>query len=191
MRVLRDLAAWLRDTKVAGVLVGGVAVSLLGRPRTTRDVDVLVLIEEQQWQSFLEAGARFGFHARRPDCLAFARKARVLLVRHEETAIDVDIVLGLLPFEREIVDRGCWKDIAGVSVPLPTAEDLIIMKVVAQRPRDWDDIVSIVEACPDLDRDHILANVAAVAEALETPALLARIKRVLAGTSERGVTPFE
>ena len=43
--VLRDLVAWLDAEKVPGVVIGGLAASLLGRPRLTRDVDALVLAD--------------------------------------------------------------------------------------------------------------------------------------------------
>lgn len=38
---LKDLLSWLKAAKAKGVIVGGVAASLLGRPRFTRDVDAL------------------------------------------------------------------------------------------------------------------------------------------------------
>jgi hypothetical protein len=38
-----------------------------------------------------------------------------------------------------------------VSLPLPSAEDLIILKAVAGRPRDIGDIESVLAANPDLD----------------------------------------
>lgn len=39
LAVLRDLVAWLEYGKVPGVVIGGLAASLLGRPRLTRDVE--------------------------------------------------------------------------------------------------------------------------------------------------------
>ncbi len=39
LAVLRDLAVWLQAGKVSGAVIGGLAASLLGRPRLTRDVD--------------------------------------------------------------------------------------------------------------------------------------------------------
>jgi hypothetical protein len=60
LAVLRDLMAWLQAGKVPGVVIGGLAASLLGRPRLTRNVDVLVLIDEDHWADFLTAGENFG-----------------------------------------------------------------------------------------------------------------------------------
>jgi hypothetical protein len=38
---LTDLIAWLKAEEVAGVVIGGLAASLLGRPRLTRDADCI------------------------------------------------------------------------------------------------------------------------------------------------------
>jgi hypothetical protein len=60
--VLRNLVAWFKAGKVPGVVIGGLAASLLGRPRLTRDVDALVLVDEGLWADFLTVGARYGFY---------------------------------------------------------------------------------------------------------------------------------
>jgi hypothetical protein len=56
LAVLRDLTAWLKAGQVPGVVIGGLAASLLGRPRLTRDVDALVLLEESRRADFLHLG---------------------------------------------------------------------------------------------------------------------------------------
>ena len=100
LAVLVDLIAWLKASEVAGVVIGGLAASLLGRPRMTRDVDVLVVVDEGRWAGFLATGAQYGFVPRQSDILAFARQSRVLLVHHEPSGLDADVVFGSLPFER-------------------------------------------------------------------------------------------
>jgi hypothetical protein len=79
LEVLADLIAWLKAEEVAGVVIGGLAASLLGRPRLTRDVDVLVMVDEGRWAGFLATGAKYGFVPRQRDTLAFAQQSRVLI----------------------------------------------------------------------------------------------------------------
>ena len=69
--VLRDLDAWLKATHVEGVVIGGVAVAFLGRPRVTRDVDVLIWTDDRTLGEFLTAGGRWGFSPRITDPLEF------------------------------------------------------------------------------------------------------------------------
>ncbi|MBI3995338.1 MAG: nucleotidyltransferase [Nitrospirae bacterium] len=178
--VLRDLASWLQAGQVSGVVIGGVAASVLGRPRVTRDVDAMVLLDEGNWPKFLEAGARFGFIPRRPDVLTFAKRARVLLVRHDPSGIDADVAIGSLPFEQEVVTRLQWIQIGGVNIPLPTPEDLVVMKAVANRPRDLGDIEGILDANPKLDLRRVRRWVREFSSALESPEILRNLNAILA-----------
>jgi predicted nucleotidyltransferase len=172
LAVVRDLATWLQDRKVPGVVIGGLAASLWGRPRLTKDVDALVLVEEGKWAEFMAVGERHGFSLRRDDALAFARQTRVLLMRHRQSAIDVDIVFGSLPFEKEAVARATWMDLEGVQVPLPLPEDLIIMKAVAHRPQDLADIEAVLAAHPKLNLRRVRRWVREFAAALSMPEIL-------------------
>ena len=131
----------------------------------------MVFLAEDRWKTFTKSGRAFGFVPRHLDTLAFAREARVLLLRHRPTAIDVDISLGCLPFEEEAIARAIPVQIAGVSVPLPTPEDLIIMKAVAHWERDLFDIEGLLVAHPALDVRRIRRWVRIFALALETPEL--------------------
>jgi hypothetical protein len=69
---------------------------------------------------------------------------------HQTSEIDVDISFGLFPFEREAVAHAITHEVGGILVPLPTAEDLLVMKAIAHRPRDIVDIESILAAQPKL-----------------------------------------
>jgi hypothetical protein len=172
LAVVRDLVAWWKSGKVSGVLIGGLAASLLGRPRMTRDVDALVLVEEDNWAEFMAAGAEHGFSLRRDDARAFAREARVLLMRHQKSGIDVDIVFGSLPFEKKAVAETTWMDLGGVQAPLPLPEDLIIMKAVAHRPQDLADIEAVLAAHPKLNLRRVRRWVRKFAAALSMPEIL-------------------
>jgi len=188
LAALRDLVAWFQDSATPGTVIGGVAASLLGRPRVTRDIDALVLLDEGEWEAFLVKGAMFGFVPRLANALTFARQARVLLVRHEASGIDIDIAFGALPFEEEAVAHTVWHDVGGVRIPLPLAEDLLIMKAVAHRPRDMADIESILDAQPKLDLPRVRRWVREFSTALETPELLRDFNALVARRRKRKKT---
>lgn len=176
---LNDLVAWFQAAHVSGVVIGGVAASLLGRPRVTRDVDAMVFVSEAEWAGFLSLGAKFGFVPRRADAIEFAKMARVLLVQHGASGIDVDVVFGALPFEEEALARAVQVEIRGIRVPLPSPEDLIIMKAVAHRPRDLADIESVMDAHPTLDIGRIRRWVREFANALEMPDIFDDTNKIL------------
>ena len=154
-----------------GVIIGGVAASVLGTPRFTADVDIVLLLSVNHLPKLLEVAAELGLVPRIADAEQFARRNRVLLLRHEESGISVDVSLGMLPFEEEVVARSSVHPIGNIELRLPTPEDLIILKAVAHRPKDLLDISEIFKSHPDLDRARIERWVQEFAAALEMPEL--------------------
>lgn len=154
-----------------GIVIGGVAASLLGKPRLTADVDAVILLSVTDLPRLMQAATRVGFAPRLPDAEDFARQHRVLLLRHQASGINVDISLGILPFEVEAVERSIVHQAGSLSIRLPTPEDLIIFKAVAHRPQDMLDIKSVIEAHPQLDRERVRYWVQEFARVLEMPEL--------------------
>jgi hypothetical protein len=133
------------------MVIGGVAASILGRPRLTQDVDALVILAEDDWQKAIEAAAGFGIVPRIEAALEFARRSRVLLMRHAESGIDLDITFGGLPFEESAVENSQLHDVGGIHLKLPRVEDLLVMKAIARRPKDLEDIRGLLAAHPGAD----------------------------------------
>jgi hypothetical protein len=177
--VLKDLLLWFKNSQGEFLIIGGIAVSLLTRPRTTQDIDVLSMVDESQWENFLETGRRFGFEARMADVLSFARKNRVLLLRHTKSGVNIDISFGYLPFEEESIKRKAFHTLGTLHSPLPTPEDLIIMKMVAHRPQDMIDVKTILQTYPKLDRKRVQKWVKEFSKTLENPDILTDLKKLL------------
>lgn len=138
-----------------GVIIGGIATGFLGKPRFTIDLDAMVLASTSEIPSILEIAKEEGIEPRTDKVMEFAKKNRVLLLRHTASGASIDISLGVLPFEEEVVLRSKVFDTGLLSVRLPTPEDLIIMKAVAHRPKDLIDIQTIIDSHPALDVDRI------------------------------------
>ena len=68
----------------------------------------------------------------------------MLLAIHEESGINLDVSLARLPFEEEAIRSGQEIIYEGVSIRVPRAEDLIIYKLVASRPRDIEDAEKLI-----------------------------------------------
>ena len=152
-----------------GIIIGGVAVSQLGKPRLTADVDAVLLLSVEELPHLIKVAAQEGLVPRIADAHGFARRYRVLLLRHQGSGINVDISLGLLPFEIEAVERSAVHQIGPLAIRLPTPEDLIIFKAVAHRPKDLLDIQVIIESHPNLDRERVERWVREFARLLEMP----------------------
>jgi hypothetical protein len=154
-----------------GVIIGGVAASVLGTPRLTADVDVVILLSVSRLPRLFEVAAELGLVPRIANAEQFARGTRVALLEHKESGIGVDVSLGMLPFEQEVVARSVVYQIGDIELRLPTPEDLIILKAVAHRGKDLLDIEGILKSHPDLDRVRVERWVREFAAALEMPEL--------------------
>ncbi len=162
-----------------GVIIGGIAVTILGEQRYTADVDILVLISNDQVNNFFDASRSAGFTSRVTDLLAFAKQNRVIPLVHTESGLKADFVMGMLPFEKEVVARAKKMVIHNVEITLPTVEDLIIMKAIAHRPKDLSDITGLAKNHEELDLVRIKFWVSQFGEALEQPNLWDSIQNYL------------
>ena len=68
-----------------------------------------------------------------------------------------------------MVKRSTVVDLGSILLRLPTPEDLIIMKAVAHRPKDLEDIKAIAISHPQIDRERIRYWVEQFGEALDLP----------------------
>ena len=176
---LQALQNLLAQFNHQGVIIGGIAASLLGTPRFTVDLDAVFLLSIDDIPELLQEAARQGIEPRIPDAMSFARKNRVLLLRHTASSTDIDLSLGILPFEYEMVERSNLVNVGKLQLRLPTPEDLIIMKAIAHRPKDLMDIQAIAASHHDLDKMRIRYWVEQFGEALDLPELWNEISKNL------------
>lgn len=71
IRALQNLLDQL-DNK--GVIIGGVAASLLGTPRFTADLDAVLLLDFEDLPRLLEKASALGIEPRITDPIGFARR---------------------------------------------------------------------------------------------------------------------
>lgn len=159
----------------SGCIIGGMANLRWGEPRLTRDVHATIITgfggEAPYIDALLEA-----FRPRVPDAARFAIESRVVLLQSEE-GIPLDIALGGLPFEEEMVARATRAELApGVFVRTVSAEDLVVLKAFANRDRDWVDIAGIAaQQGPALDWDAVVARLGPLVALKEDPEILSRL----------------
>lgn len=184
LRVLASLTEWFKDQQVSYAIIGGAAIGFLAQPRATQDIDAVTWLDLEEMDEFVNSGARFGFFPRVSDPLEFALQSRVLLLQHNQTKIDVDISLGALPFEQEMIERALEFTTPDLTVQIATPEDLIITKAVAHRKRDLLDIDNLLSVYPNLDLDRIRHWVGQFAAVLESPELVSDLENLLENRHE-------
>jgi predicted nucleotidyltransferase len=163
-----------------GVIIGGVAVSVLGKARYTEDIDAVFLLSTKDIPRLLEAASEEGIEPRIENATEFARKNRVVLLKHVISNTNIDISLGVLTFEQEMVERSVVHQVdKALQIRLPTPEDLIILKAVAHRPKDLEDIRILANKYPNLDIARIEKWVKQFGDVLETPDLWDEVKLLM------------
>ena len=176
---LESVCQLLQQEDVEGMIIGGLAASLLGRPRFTNDIDLIILDLDDRIPEFIQKLKNFGIKPRISDVEQFAAESRMLLLRHTESGINIDISMGVLPFEREAVERRHVESAYGLKIILPTPEDLIIFKSISQRPVDIEDIKAIIERHQDINVKQVLSTVREFADILEMPEICQKIESLL------------
>ncbi len=172
---LRDLMRIL-ETDYRGMIIGGMAVIALGYPRATTDIDATVIEELDNLENLLSRLESHGIVPRMENVLDFARSNHVLLMRHKQSGIDIDISIALLPFEEEAISNCQGVDFAGIKIFIPRAEDLIIYKMVASRPEDLRDIEELLLRHLDkINLKRVRSIVRQFADVLDRPEMVTQL----------------
>lgn len=171
--LLSDLAAALDTAGVPWFLFGAQAAILHGAARLTADVDVTVRLPVSMSAPALATTVEQHRFARRFSDPRFTAQTRVLPFAHVPTDLPLDIVLAGPGLEDQFFARAEVREIDGVAIRVASAEDIIVMKVLAGRPKDQDDVVAVLKAYGGgLDRAYVEATLNALQEALAQNDLL-------------------
>lgn len=156
--------------------IGGLAVLRWGEPRETVDVDLTLLTGfggEERYITTLMSH----FAPRVDDAVGFALRTRVLLLR-ANSGVGLDIALGGIPFEESAVERSTlFTYPPDVALRTCSAEDLLVLKAFANRPKDWIDIDGVLVRHGDLlDWDYVYRQLTPLAELKEEPEIVQRLE---------------
>jgi hypothetical protein len=167
-RTLDELTPVLDRHKGQSVVIGGIAVIARGVLRVTRGIDIAFSGADLTLQALAAELSDAGIVARIDDALAFAAGSQVLLLRHAETGVDVDVSLAWLPFELEAMAAAGPVKIGGVTLRVAQPEDLVIYKAIAWRPQDQQDVERLlVLHGARMDLTRIRQHVRELGEAME------------------------
>jgi len=144
--LFNDLKTVFDQVSSRWYVFGAQAAIMHGAARLTADVDTTVMYGGRDLDDLLHALQANHFSMRTENTVAFVERTRVLPVVHSISGIPVDIVFGGPGLEEEFVRRSSQYDIEGVMVPVASAEDLVVMKILSGRAKDLDDVLAIITA---------------------------------------------
>lgn len=150
---LGDAVAALDAAEIPYLLIGGLAATLLGRRRYTRDIDLFVRQVDAHAALTALGGAGFDTEETNPAWIFKAFKREVT----------VDLIFWLrgdVYLDDEMLARAPRLDWAGTRVTVMPPEDMLVVKAIVhdeQNPHHWHDALGIVAAC-DLDWEYLAAR---------------------------------
>lgn len=179
LALLADFQQACAELRVGWYLFGAQAALLYGSPRLTADADITVQLGQVSPESFATTLQRHGFDLRFVDD-AFVRTTRVLPIVHRASNFPADVVLGGPGLEEAFLERATVRTVRGLKVPVASAEDLIVMKVLAGRRKDEEDVVAVLSAQQGkLDLALVRQTLRQLTEALAQDDLLPLFERLL------------
>jgi hypothetical protein len=167
----------MAERDLSWYLFGAQAAIIWGSPRLSADVDVTATIEPAAIDSFIEAMRHHDFRLLFDDS-DFLQRTRVLPFVHRRTRMPLDVVLAGPGLEEDFLRRAIPVDIRGTHIPVISPEDLVITKVLAGRPKDIEDVRSVIhEQRASLDEDRIRRILGLLEQALGQSDLLPVFER--------------
>ncbi len=159
-------------------IIGGLAVIRWGEPQATQDVDISLLTGFDNEQGYIDA-ILGQFKGRIRDAGRFALEKRVLLVS-ASNGRPIDIGLAGIPFEERLIERASPFAFAPeISLITCSAEDLVVLKAFAGRPKDWNALEGILTCqAGSLDWDYIDEQLAPLCELKEDPEAVTRLAQL-------------
>lgn len=177
--LIAGIAAVLDVAGIPYMIIGGQAVLLYGTPRMTRDIDIAPEVNTDGLDDVVAAAHLAGLKILPEDYRSFVGRTWVLPTRDESTGIRVDLIFSFTPYEREAIERAATVVLGGRTVKFATLEDVIIHKVFAGRPRDLEDVRSIILKNPHFDAQYIIDWLAKFDQSVEGGAFLSQFKDIL------------
>jgi len=113
--------------------------------------------------------------------------AQLLPIKIDQVTVDLSI--GLTGFERQVIERAPFEVLAEkVKIKVATSEDLIIFKCLAARPKDIQDIDSILRKnLETLDYSYIIGILKDFESVLDTNELLNLFNERMNGIQTSGL----
>lgn len=143
---LRQLVDFLEKTGVDYAVLGGIAVSVYSEPRMTQDIDLNIVLNMNDLKAFLEKSRKYGFRPIPPNIHKFVNETGVIPMRFFKRGVagKFDFIIAQNPIEFAGIKRARFKKILDVRVKIVAAEDLLLHKLLSDRPRDREDAQGII-----------------------------------------------
>ena len=163
MDVLDRVFHMVADWGISPVVAGGLAVSYWGHPRSTRDIDLAILVANiDQFDSSLRRAGLVPAKQRHLAQLGFVQVSQWRMgLRDSLIDIEIDFLISASPYHELAIQRAPECRLPGTqsTMRVLTCEDLLLFKAKSGRMIDLADIEVLLELQRDqLDFEYMVAR---------------------------------
>ena len=152
---LTQVAGTLSRLNLPYMLTGAVAVTYYGAPRTTHDIDLVILIAPADIAR-IKAALEPTFSVALESIKVALREGSAFNAIHEETGYKVDFwMLKDGEYDRTAFARRVRVNLLGADIFLPTPEDVIVVKLDWYRQSDIDKHYSDVQGVAAVQKGQL------------------------------------
>lgn len=140
----------LEKENIPHTLIGGIAVTLTVSERYTKDIDFTILLDEKKakrLENIFKKNPKYEIIQH--NFISLPNIPDFFRVMYEGVA--VDLLVANTDFQKVLIKRAKIIYFTKKRIRIATPEDLIILKLLADRPRDREDIQSILKHEAKLD----------------------------------------
>lgn len=155
-KLIKEIAESLDEERIPYMIIGGQAVLIYGRPRLTRDIDITLGIDPDDFALVEKTCKKLKLKMLPENPKNFAKETNVLPAEEPTSGIRIDFIFSFSPYETQAIKRAKEIIIDNYPVKFASCEDVIIHKMVAARAIDAEDVKSILIKNKDsIDLEYI------------------------------------
>ncbi len=161
LATLLKIVTCLTELKIEYAVMGGLAVRAHAIPRPTNDVDLTISLARENLQNWFERLEIIGvtvpetYRSGWVDSVAGMPIVKLRTYLDPKQSVDIDVFLAESEFQSNILARKVRVEVEGSPIWFISPEDLILLKLIASRPRDLIDVADILFVQGELDQDYM------------------------------------
>jgi len=157
---LEEVIDIVKDLNIDYAVMGGIALQAWGRERVTRDIDLIIYLGEIERTEFLQALTKRGVKISKREGLNEKGAFLPISCYYEEKTyglpLEIDFFIADTDYQKKALARSLGIEVLGKKVKIIQPEDLILHKLLANRPIDRLDVETVIlEQKDSLDKEYL------------------------------------
>ncbi len=184
-QLLVQIAKQLDEKIIPYIIIGGQAVLIYGRPRMTRDIDLTLGIDVDQYDLIENICRKMKLKILPPKPRQFTKETKVLPAQDEKSLIRIDFIFSFSFYEQQAIKRAKKVDVINYPVKFASLEDIIVHKILAGRAIDEEDVKSIIIKNKNrINQDYIKRWLSEFKNIAEYSGAVKKFKKILKQTAD-------